>query len=260
MYEKLKVLNKYHKRNGIEAILYKKYKEKRQRSASLHGPPKVSFQTRCIFTEGGVKCGERIIPCSKYCRKHILEDKKQVLFRACGAEKGGVLCQEPVASIFEDSTCMLHIQLQSQRNYSLKKYESESEDESAVKKIEDEKSIETTNQLPSSTEPIEIKMETLTDDVTATTFATAEEILPPKSIDDLKVDGSETNLTICHDTASTIIAVAPMPIDTNVTRNDVASVMEPSLPSVSAMNDMTMNVNESTPGENLLQPMDVDEK
>ncbi|XP_055378571.1 KAT8 regulatory NSL complex subunit 2 isoform X2 [Condylostylus longicornis] len=111
LYEKLKALNHYHRRNGVEAVLYKKFKEKRFRSAEgyvqkgPHGPVK------CIYTEGGVKCGEKIIPCCKYCRKHILEDKKQCLFRACGIEKSGVICQEPVPNIFDDATCVLHISL-----------------------------------------------------------------------------------------------------------------------------------------------------
>lgn len=85
------------------------------------GPPKQSFHTRCTFTEGGVKCGDKIIPCSKFCRKHILEDKKQVLFRTCDVEKGSVVCQEPVPNLFEDSTCALHIQLsQHLRTYTQK--------------------------------------------------------------------------------------------------------------------------------------------
>lgn len=28
---------------------------------------------KCIYTEGGVKCGLKTLPSSKYCRKHILE-------------------------------------------------------------------------------------------------------------------------------------------------------------------------------------------
>lgn len=91
--------------------------------------PKPSFHVRCIFTEGGVKCGDRIIPSSKYCRKHILEDKRQVLFRACNIEKAGVICKEPVPAIFEDTTCTLHIQLPPQRNYAQKKYESDTDEE-----------------------------------------------------------------------------------------------------------------------------------
>lgn len=39
MYEKLKALNKYQRRNGVEAIMYKKFLEKRQ---------KVSDLARCV--------------------------------------------------------------------------------------------------------------------------------------------------------------------------------------------------------------------
>lgn len=81
---------------------------------------KVPFHVKCIYTEGGVKCGERIIPCSKYCRKHITEDKKQILFRICGVDKGGVICQEPVANISDDATCVLHIELPPQKVYAMK--------------------------------------------------------------------------------------------------------------------------------------------
>lgn len=55
--------------------------------------------------------------------------KKQVLFRACGVEKSGIVCQEPVPNIFEDSTCVLHINLPQQRTYMQKKFESETEEE-----------------------------------------------------------------------------------------------------------------------------------
>lgn len=202
MYEKLKALNKYHKRNGVEAILYKKFKEKRQRSGASHlGPPKPSFQSRCIFTEGGVKCGDRIIPGSKYCRKHILEDKKQVLFRACNMEKGGVVCQEPVTNIFEDATCVLHIQLPAQRSYSQKKAESESEDETDSSKKG--------AGVASTSESAEIKTEPSVDEAAVPAFVTPNEIQPAKSMDDLKVEEGETNLTFCHDTSSTTIVVVP---------------------------------------------------
>lgn len=210
LYDKLKALNKYHKRNGIEAILYKKFKEKRQRSrdGTLHGPPKPSFQTRCIFTEGGVKCGERIIPCSKYCRKHILEDKKQVMFRACDVEKGGVVCQEPVTNIFEDATCALHIQLPAQRSYSLKKNESESEDETELSKATKAADGASTSQL------FEIKKEEpVSHEYVAKALPIPVEIQPLHSIDNLKLEEldelEETNLTICHDTSSATLIVVP---------------------------------------------------
>ncbi|XP_067620418.1 KAT8 regulatory NSL complex subunit 2 [Eurosta solidaginis] len=83
-----------------------------------------------MFTEGGVKCGERAMPCCKFCRKHILEDKKQILFRACEVEKSGVVCQEPIPCIFDDAaTCVLHLSIPARRQYIQKKYESETEED-----------------------------------------------------------------------------------------------------------------------------------
>lgn len=131
LYEKLKALNHYHKKYGMEAILHRKYLEKRAKATEgLH--QKVPSHPKCAYTEGGVKCGERTLPCCKYCRKHILEDKKQVLFKSCGVEKSGVICQEPLANLFEDSTCYLHVELPAQKIFTKKKYESESEGEEEV--------------------------------------------------------------------------------------------------------------------------------
>ncbi|XP_017041800.1 KAT8 regulatory NSL complex subunit 2 isoform X2 [Drosophila ficusphila] len=128
LYEQLKALNTYHRRQGVEAVLYKKLKEKRARD-TLYAS-KSSSNPKCVFTEGGVKCGERTLPCCKHCRKHILEDKRQVLFRACGVERSGVVCQEPVASILEDSSCVLHLAVApAKRQYIQKKCESETEEE-----------------------------------------------------------------------------------------------------------------------------------
>ncbi|XP_002069682.3 KAT8 regulatory NSL complex subunit 2 isoform X2 [Drosophila willistoni] len=142
LYDQLKALNSYHRRQGVEAVLHKKLKEKRQRDTVLI--QKSSSTPKCVFTEGGVKCGERTLPCCKHCRKHILEDKRQVLFRACGVERSGVVCQEPVASILEDSTCVLHLSVATaKRQYIQKKCESETEEEdqqssSVIKKEEEE--------------------------------------------------------------------------------------------------------------------------
>ncbi|XP_055311207.1 KAT8 regulatory NSL complex subunit 2 [Sitodiplosis mosellana] len=190
MYEKLKALNKYQKRNGVEAILYKKFLEKRQKSRDgvLPAPSKPSFHARCIFTEGGVKCGDRIIPLSKFCRKHILEDKKQVLFRACNIEKAGVKCKEPVPGIFEDTTCTLHIQLPPQRNYAQKKYESDSDDETisepSLTNIKKEEVNDTETMATESAPPIELKTEAKEEP--------EENVIP--------ADESDKNVTICHDT------------------------------------------------------------
>lgn len=128
MYSKLKALNHHHRKIGMHAILAKKLHEKRAKITEGM-QQKTPFFIKCVFTEGGVKCGDRSLPSTKYCRKHILEDKKQVLFRACGIEKSNIICQEPVLNVFEHSTCFLHINLPKQRLYVHKKYESTDEEE-----------------------------------------------------------------------------------------------------------------------------------
>ncbi|XP_053674773.1 uncharacterized protein LOC128725079 [Anopheles nili] len=135
LYEKLKGLNRYHRKHGVEAILQRKYLEKRAKATEglQHKPPSLP---KCSYTEGGVKCGERTLPCCKHCRKHILEDKKQVLFRACSIDKNGVVCQEPLAGLFDNITCPLHMELPAQRSFNKRKYESESEGECELSSID----------------------------------------------------------------------------------------------------------------------------
>lgn len=168
---------------------------------------------RCIFTEGGVKCGDRIIPASKFCRKHILEDKKQVLFRACNIEKAGVICKEPVPAIFEDTTCTLHIQLPPQRNYAQKKYESDTDDDttsepsvSNIKKedVEESTTITTTTPTTSTTT-------TDTINTAAATSSSSPQNASPQPIEMkcetkeepdenmVPVEEADKNVTICHD-------------------------------------------------------------
>ncbi|KAM7357213.1 KAT8 regulatory NSL complex subunit dim gamma-tubulin 1 [Cochliomyia hominivorax] len=163
LYEQLKALNSYHRRHGVEAVLYKKFKEKRSRASESSSMAKNSGFTKCIFTEGGVKCGDRSLPCCKYCRKHILEDKKQILFKACEKEKSGVVCQEAIPCVFDDSTCVLHITVPNQRQYVQKKYESETEEDEVVdvkseamdnKPLMDIKSSGTINNESSSATPV----------------------------------------------------------------------------------------------------------
>lgn len=64
---------------------------------------------KCVYTEGGVKCGARSLPVSKYCPKHILQDTHQVLFRPCGCKIGSDSeCKEPLPDISEDAFCVYH--------------------------------------------------------------------------------------------------------------------------------------------------------
>ncbi|XP_011208373.3 KAT8 regulatory NSL complex subunit 2 [Bactrocera dorsalis] len=134
LYKQLKALSSYHRRNGVEAVLYKKFKEKRAKATDAPAGHKGPNFNKCVFAEGGVKCGERAMPCCKYCRKHILEDKRQILFRACEVERSGVVCQETIPCIFDNaSTCVLHLTLPTRRQYVQKKYESETEEDAEDK-------------------------------------------------------------------------------------------------------------------------------
>lgn len=174
-------------------------------------PTKPSFHSRCIFTEGGVKCGDRIIPCSKFCRKHILEDRKQVLFRACNTEKAGVLCKESVPGIFEDTTCTLHIQLPPQRNYTQKKYESDTDDETTSVKS-----------------PLNIKKEEVNEaDIQSTTQSTQAQDHQRTSIDTKQEEVSvpedvDKNVTICHDDI-----IEQKPPEENNRENETENEMKP---------------------------------
>lgn len=105
-----------------------------------------------------------------------------MLFRACNIEKAGVVCQEPVPGIFEDTTCTLHIQLPPQRNYAQKKYESDSDDD---KKPETNPALILKTEEPSSSctnDPLKVEPKVEVDETPITA-----------------VDGDDTNVTICHD-------------------------------------------------------------
>jgi len=84
--------------------------------------PKCSFHVT-----SSTKCGEVVVPLSKYCIKHVLEDTGQVLFRACGhvaVNAGGAdnvetadpsddgPCETPIADVLDSATCVFHTQFQ----------------------------------------------------------------------------------------------------------------------------------------------------
>lgn len=211
LYEKLKALDHYHRKYGMDAILHRKYLEKRAKATEgLH--QKVPSHPKCAFTEGGVKCGERTLPCCKFCRKHILEDKKQVLFKSCGVEKSGVVCQEPLANIFEDATCYLHVELPAQKTFTKKKYESESDGEG-----EDFPSQEVIKREPVSIPKLEKQSPSQSSSTTATAAETEDQEMssePPLV---------EHNITIAHDVDPTSledslpVSVIPKPLTVETT-------------------------------------------
>lgn len=79
--------------------------------------PKPQSHAKCTFSEGGVKCIERAMPVAKYCRKHILNDPTQVLYKRCGRVHADIDCNEPVLSIYRDTACRFHADFPQPRNY-----------------------------------------------------------------------------------------------------------------------------------------------
>ncbi|KAF5300877.1 hypothetical protein FQR65_LT09039 [Abscondita terminalis] len=126
LYKKLKAYNSYHRKHGVEAICSKRLYEKRLKVTEGMAPKSHTY-TKCIYTEGGVKCGERALPVTRHCRKHILEDTNQVLFRACSKIQGNMECTTPVEAIFDDTTCRLHMDIPEIRSYSNIRKDSESD-------------------------------------------------------------------------------------------------------------------------------------
>ncbi|XP_044740441.1 KAT8 regulatory NSL complex subunit 2 isoform X2 [Chrysoperla carnea] len=133
LYQKLKYLNSYQKRSGVEAILQKRVNDMRAKlsvdGTSYKAPPFV----KCLFTEGGVKCGSRALPHAKHCLKHILNDPTQVLFRACGVSRGDadMTCHEPVPDVFPDQACVYHTDIPALRSYTHMKQEQQTSSSSA---------------------------------------------------------------------------------------------------------------------------------
>ncbi|XP_048729657.2 KAT8 regulatory NSL complex subunit 2-like [Ostrea edulis] len=111
-YSQLKVLKRYHKRQGKEALLHRQSKQRRIAISEGYYYRAPAYP-RCIFSnENSVKCLERAVPLSKYCKKHIGEDQYQVLFRPC--QFGGGACGKQVFSLDDCCTCPTHLPLKNQ--------------------------------------------------------------------------------------------------------------------------------------------------
>lgn len=139
MFKKLKAYNQYHRKHGVDAILRKRLIEIRMKITEGLVYKPTSHSCRCTFSEGGIKCTERALPVAKHCRKHILKDPNQVLFRACGKKGGEVVCTAAVESIFENQSCTLHREIPPKRVYSQLRKESESD----MEEILDNKHVKT---------------------------------------------------------------------------------------------------------------------
>eukprot|EP00096_Caligus_rogercresseyi_P016528 TRINITY_DN921_c0_g1_i1.p1 TRINITY_DN921_c0_g1~~TRINITY_DN921_c0_g1_i1.p1 ORF type:complete len:480 (-),score=126.30 TRINITY_DN921_c0_g1_i1:839-2278(-) len=110
-YGLLKSLNHYHRRQGKDAFIASKVREKRRRLSEGSTSSSSNSGPKCTFSiTSHIKCSEPCIPLSKFCLKHVLQDPAQVLFRPCGfiTPADDEPCESPVANSFDESTCVYH--------------------------------------------------------------------------------------------------------------------------------------------------------
>ncbi|XP_050315976.1 KAT8 regulatory NSL complex subunit 2 isoform X2 [Anthonomus grandis grandis] len=211
LYEKLKHYNKYHKAFGEDAILEKRLHDLRTKITDGL-PVKSSNYSKCQFTQGGVKCGERTLPLTKHCRKHILEDPHQVLFKACGKLNGDVECNTPVEALFDDSTCKLHMEIPLIRSYTHPRKESESEPEDVL-------------DMPLMTENDSVKTEMIDYSIPALTkMETLPSILFEDSVESLHYSTSEFTETFADNSVEVPKTPHCDEVEVNVTDNLEKSV------------------------------------
>ncbi|XP_014364020.2 KAT8 regulatory NSL complex subunit 2 isoform X1 [Papilio machaon] len=127
---KLKAYAGYHRKHGVDAVLARKLHRKRAKVNDSNPHRFVPTPSRCTFAEGGVRCSTSALPAAKHCLKHILHDRHQVLFAACGDERGCAPCREPVARLPLPHTCRYHADPPPYQVFTLKKDESDSDTES----------------------------------------------------------------------------------------------------------------------------------
>uniref|UniRef100_A0A3B4CV94 KAT8 regulatory NSL complex subunit 2 n=1 Tax=Pygocentrus nattereri TaxID=42514 RepID=A0A3B4CV94_PYGNA len=101
---KLKALRRYRRRYGVEALLHRQLRERRQ--AISEGGTQ-----RCISFVEGTRCSNQCLPMTRHCVSHIYQDSSQVLFKMCPGLKD-VPCDRPVhMGQSEEPRCPLHLSL-----------------------------------------------------------------------------------------------------------------------------------------------------
>ncbi|XP_017563460.1 LOW QUALITY PROTEIN: KAT8 regulatory NSL complex subunit 2 [Pygocentrus nattereri] len=110
---KLKALRRYRRRYGVEALLHRQLRERRQ-AISEGGTPQahsVRPSQRCISFVEGTRCSNQCLPMTRHCVSHIYQDSSQVLFKMCPGLKD-VPCDRPVhMGQSEEPRCPLHLSL-----------------------------------------------------------------------------------------------------------------------------------------------------
>ncbi|XP_062246978.1 KAT8 regulatory NSL complex subunit 2 [Platichthys flesus] len=110
--KKLKALRRYRRRYGVEALLHRQLRERRQ--AVTDGglqPHSRTVYEKCISFVEGSRCINPCLPMTRHCVLHIFQDGNQVLFKMCPGLKD-VPCERTVhMGQSDDPRCTLHLTL-----------------------------------------------------------------------------------------------------------------------------------------------------
>ncbi|XP_067383421.1 KAT8 regulatory NSL complex subunit 2 isoform X3 [Channa argus] len=110
--KKLKALRRYRRRYGVEALLHRQLRERRQ--AMTEGalqPHSRTVYEKCIYFVEGTRCTNPCLPMTRHCVSHIYQDSNQVLFKMCPGLKD-IPCDRTVhMGQSDDPRCPLHLTL-----------------------------------------------------------------------------------------------------------------------------------------------------
>jgi len=98
-------LSNYQRHGTEEIVAEKMMKEKRSRGSTLNS--RRTDLPKCHFTTEGVRCTSRVLPFSKFCLNHILQDPDQYLYSPCSSNENE--CTKPGDIL--NTSCNQHINL-----------------------------------------------------------------------------------------------------------------------------------------------------
>ncbi|XP_029974154.1 KAT8 regulatory NSL complex subunit 2 [Salarias fasciatus] len=110
--KKLKALRRYRRRYGVEALLHRQLRERRQ--AVTEGAAQLGSRTageKCVSFVEGARCANACLPMARHCLAHIYQDSNQVLFKVCPGLKDAPCSRTVHMGQSDDPRCPLHLRL-----------------------------------------------------------------------------------------------------------------------------------------------------
>ncbi|XP_028309559.1 KAT8 regulatory NSL complex subunit 2 isoform X2 [Gouania willdenowi] len=110
--KKLKALHRYRRRYGVEALLHRQLRERRQAvTEGASQPYSKTVGEICTSFVDGARCTNACLPMARHCLSHIYQDSNQVLFKVCPGLKDAPCDRTVHMGQSEDPRCPLHLTL-----------------------------------------------------------------------------------------------------------------------------------------------------